>query len=107
MQNVIETIRQNIALAHQQAVDCDKLIEELKSQGKGQFSAIFKEGFTTRSDKFLPYVEEMAAHFYDLIQLGQTEIPKDDLAKIVQQLEIIFSTQAKFFEALSDKTQMH
>lgn len=107
MQNVIETIRQNIALAHQQAVDCDKLIEELKTQGKGKFSAIFSEGFTTRSDKFLPYVEEMAGHFHDLIGQGQTDIPKDDLARIVQQLEIIFSTQAKFFEAISDKEKMH
>lgn len=104
---VIDTIRQNIELAQRQAIECDKLLMELKAKGQGKFSAIFSEGFSTRADTFLPYVEELAAEFHDLVALGKAEIAPSDIAKLVQKLEIIFSTQAKLVQTLSEESQSH
>ncbi len=107
MHNLIETIRQNIALAREQAIQCDKILAELKTQGKGKFTAVFSDGFVTRSEQFLPYVDEVASDFYDLIDQGKAELGQKDVVKLVKQLEVIFATQAKFIETVSEKTQIH
>ncbi|MCU4676305.1 hypothetical protein N7931_11775 [Catenovulum sp. 2E275] len=105
MQNLIDTIRQNIVQARIQAIECDKILEALKQQGKGKFSTIFSDGFVTRSSQFVPYVDEVASDFYDLIDKGQTEIPQQSVVQLVKQLEMIFTTQAKFMDAISEQDQ--
>ena len=103
MLNIIENIRQNLAVAYQKAQECDQFIEQLQQNGQGKFSAIFAEGFTTKATRFMPYVEEIAADFYPFTQLSevqQQQINPQELAKIVVKLEKIFATQSKFQQTI-------
>ncbi len=108
MQKIIEAIRENLALAYQKAIDCDAMLEQLKEQGHGQFSAIFSDGFNTKADRFLPYVEEVAASFYPITQLSvnqQNQLNAAEFSDIIKQLEIIFATQTKFQQTFVEDSQ--
>ncbi|WP_017443691.1 hypothetical protein [Gayadomonas joobiniege] len=103
MQNLVESIRENLAQAHRRALDCDAYLDALKEQGHGQFSCIFKEGFNVQADRFMPYVEDVAKDFYEVTQLRQAQLENLDqqkLSSIVARLELIFTTQAQFLEVI-------
>lgn len=105
MHNIIESIRQNLAQAHRRAIDCDAYLDALQEQGYGQFSHIFNDAFETRSDRFLPYVEEVAKDFYQLTQLTKVQLDQvenETLSRIVSRLELIFTTQAQFLKTFAD-----
>lgn len=83
-QKVIEQLQVNIKEIYHKAVDADQLISAQQAEGLGQFDKIFVDDspFTTQSDHFLPYVEEMAN---DLLSLQESE----DEAHFVKQLEAL------------------
>ncbi|EWH11251.1 hypothetical protein DS2_05320 [Catenovulum agarivorans DS-2] len=105
MLNILENIRQNLALAYEKAQECDQILDQLQQNGQGKFSAIFTDGFVTQATRFKPYVEEIAQDFYPYTQLSeaqQQQIEPQVLAAIVVKLEKVFSTQAKFQQSVSE-----
>ncbi|WP_028775018.1 hypothetical protein [Shewanella waksmanii] len=77
---VIEQLKQNLQTAYRQAIDADAKLDELKKVGHGKFASIFgkQQGFSTESNRFGPYVQELAQQL--------TEISADN-ANINEQIE--------------------
>ncbi|KMT65674.1 hypothetical protein [Catenovulum maritimum] len=107
MQNIIEALRQSLATAYKQAIDCDKFLDEIQEQGHGKYKAIFTTGFEAKSDRFLPYVEEVGKAFYELTENHKTDFSPEAIKPMVKQLEIIFATQAKFINEFNNADKMH
>ena len=59
---VIEKLKQNLQSAYRKSIDADGKLDELKKAGHVKFNRIFSadEGFTTSSNRFQPYVQELA-----------------------------------------------
>ncbi len=93
---VIEQLKENLQLAYRQAIDADAKLDELKKNGHGKFTNIFaaEQGFSVSSNRFLPYVQELAE---DLSQLQQQ--PTLDPAALethVRQLAVLLKTLQAF-----------
>ncbi|MCE9679832.1 prephenate dehydrogenase [Shewanella sp. AS1] len=96
-----EQLKQNLQLAYRQAIDADAKLDELKKAGHAKFSTIFTqdEGFSTRSNRFTPYVQELAEEMTQL-PTEQTALAPT-LEKFVRKLGVVlqtlhaFKTQAK------------
>ncbi|WP_299009049.1 prephenate dehydrogenase [uncultured Shewanella sp.] len=75
-------LQSNLQTAYRQAIDADKRLDELKKSGHAKFSAIFKkeQKFTTQSDRFKPYVQELATEMEALPK------DKDAFAQALNQL---------------------
>ncbi len=90
---VIEQYRQSLQAAYRQAVDADALLDGLQQDGKGKFSAIFRDdaGFETQANRFVPYVQELA----DALSRFEAEPNPEALPHMVQQLELLLTTLAQ------------
>ncbi|MCL1075865.1 prephenate dehydrogenase [Shewanella dokdonensis] len=95
---VIAQLKANLQTAYRQAVDADNSLDQLKQQGHAKFAKIFTDdqGFTTSSNRFLPYVQELA----ELVaKLEQDKAPaQQQLEHLVKQLAILLQTLARFKE---------
>ncbi|WP_394204582.1 prephenate dehydrogenase [Shewanella waksmanii] len=98
---VIEQLKQNLQTAYRQAIDADAKLDELKKAGHGKFASIFskQEGFNTDSNRFGPYVQELAEELTqitpestDINNKIEQFVPK--LAVLLQTLQA-FKNQAK------------
>ncbi|MFM2477903.1 hypothetical protein [Celerinatantimonas sp. MCCC 1A17872] len=101
-EKVIEQLKVNIKAIYHKAVDADKVISAQQADGLGQFDKIFVDNspFSTESDHFLPYVEELAN---DLLRLQQSEDEqsfKTVLEALVVKIELAHKTLASFKQLL-------
>ncbi len=82
-------------LIYRKAIDADAALDELQRSGKAKFSVIFAEdsGFTSRSKRFGPYVDELAKDVTTL-QIDDPDV-KDDLAAVVKKMELLLLTLGK------------
>lgn len=101
-EKVIEQLKVNIKAIYHKAVDADKVISAQQADGLGQFDKIFVDNspFSTESDHFLPYVEELAN---DLLRLQQNEDEqsfKTVLEALVVKIELAHKTLASFKQLL-------
>ncbi|MDX1279979.1 hypothetical protein [Shewanella colwelliana] len=94
--HLVEQLKENLQVAYRQAIDADAKLDELKKAGHGKFSTIFTqdEGFDARSNRFGPYVQELA--------LELTQLPNDAssmpaaLEKFVRKLGVLLQTLQAF-----------
>ncbi|WP_199610914.1 primosomal replication protein PriC [Flocculibacter collagenilyticus] len=99
MQKIIEQLNENLKQLYRQAVDADNFIESMQQQGKGKFSAVFKQSnlFEGSSKYFKPYVAEVAADVSALEPANELDkLDQEKLAVIVKKLELLHSTLAQF-----------
>ncbi|MFM2484853.1 hypothetical protein [Celerinatantimonas yamalensis] len=101
-QNVIEQLQVNIKAIYHKAVDADRIINEQQADGLGQFDKIFVDNspFTSESDHFLPYVEELAN---DLLALQDSDNEAQFIAilePLVVKIELAHKTLASFKQHL-------
>ncbi|MGL4446488.1 MAG: prephenate dehydrogenase [Shewanella sp.] len=93
---VIEQLKDNLQIAYRQAIDADAKLDELKKAGHGKFTYIFTadQGFTTSSNRFLPYVQELM----DELTRIQAESSLDPVAlsNYVRQLGTLLQTLQAF-----------
>ncbi len=98
---VIEQLKASLQTAYRQAIDADTRLDELKKAGHVKFDAIFSasEGFKSKSNRFTPYVQELAADMETMIQSPESfatalecYIPK--LALLLQTMQA-FKSNAK------------
>lgn len=97
---VLKPLSENIQLAYRQAIDADNKLNLLKKEGHGKFSNIFKQSqvFTTQSNRFLPYVEEIANDlqiFTNTMQNSNTD-SEQQLQLIVTKLGLLLQLLKSF-----------
>jgi len=87
---VIEQLTDNLQLAYRQAIDADNALDELKKAGHGKFSYVFtaEEGFSTRSNRFQPYIQELAEELNSLKQAPSAA----KLETMVRKLGLLLQT---------------
>jgi hypothetical protein len=95
VQQVLAKITENMQLIYRKAIDADSALDKLQQAGKAKFSVIFTEdnGFTTKSKRFGPYVDELAKDI-SILQSDDIEI-KREIATIVKKMELMLLTLAK------------
>lgn len=93
---LIEQLKENLQVAYRQAIDADAKLDELKKAGHGKFNTIFTqdEGFDARSNRFTPYVQELA---HEMTQLPtDTTAMAPALEKFVRKLGVLLQTLQAF-----------
>jgi len=93
---LIEQLKENLQVAYRQAIDADAKLDELQKAGHGKFSTIFThdEGFDARSNRFSPYVQELAN---EMTQLPvETDALAPALEKYVRKLGVLLQTLQAF-----------
>ncbi|MBB1268198.1 prephenate dehydrogenase [Shewanella sp. SR44-3] len=93
---VIQQLKENLQTAYRQAIDSDVKLDELQKAGHGKFSAIFAQdqGFETQSNRFLPYVQELANEL-ETFQ-GSPHISPEALEAHVIKLGVLLQTLQTF-----------
>lgn len=93
MENVVEKLNENLQVIYRRVVDADKALDQLQQQGKAKHSVIFAEdsGFTQKSNRFQPYLEELAGNVAKLQTQSEQEA-KLTLLLVVKQMESMFVT---------------
>ncbi|WP_394130248.1 prephenate dehydrogenase [Shewanella maritima] len=93
---VLQQIKENLQTAYRQSIDCDTRLDELRKAGHGKFVAIFTEeqGFSQKSNRFLPYVKELATEF-ETFQ-DSTHIEPEALESFVKRLATLLQTMQAF-----------
>ncbi|MFQ3206089.1 MAG: hypothetical protein ACI9IT_000223 [Glaciecola sp.] len=95
MQQVLAKITENMQIIYRKAIDADSALDKLQQSGKAKFSVIFTEdnGFTTKSKRFGPYVDELAKDI-SILQSDNIDI-KNEITVIVKKMELMLLTLAK------------
>lgn len=93
MNKIIAALNENLKVIYRKALDADSALNSLKASGKGKFNTIFGDGsgFTTRSKRFGPYVEEIAGEVAVLVDAND-ETLKLSLPSIVKKIELMLTT---------------
>lgn len=78
---LITQLQENLQIAYRQAIDADAKLDELNKAGYGKFVAIFTQdqGFAAHSNRFSPYVQELAQ------EMTQLPTDTDALAPALEQ----------------------
>ena len=103
MDTLITSLEDNLKDLYRKAIDADKQIDELKQKGLGKFEAIFKEDspFQLKSNKFMPYLEQVAEQ---ILNLKESEHNISDqpqkLESVVKKLHLLHTTLAEFKQAI-------
>lgn len=97
MQTIQQKLKENVQLIYRKAIDADNLLTSLQQQGKGSFTHVFADdaGFTVKSKRFGPYVEELAKEVAALEQLDQEQL-QPALSSVVNKIGQLFATLANF-----------
>ncbi len=96
MEEVINKLKENLQLIYRKALDADKQLDALSKDGKAKFTVIFGEDseFSSRSKRFIPYVEELA------LEITALESNKEESTKllpvIVKKIQTLLVTLEKF-----------
>jgi hypothetical protein len=95
VQQVLAKITENMQIIYRRAIDADSALDKLQQSGKAKFSVIFTEdnGFTTKSKRFGPYVDELAKDI-SILQSDNIDI-KNEITVIVKKMELMLLTLAK------------
>jgi hypothetical protein len=96
VQQVLVKITENMQIIYRKAIDADSALDKLQQSGKAKFSVIFTEdnGFTTKSKRFGPYVDELAS---DVTMLQSNDVNiENEITTIVKKMELMLLTLAKF-----------
>ena len=102
MDSVHQQLQETLQTLYRKAVDADQILDQLQHQQQGKFAAIFADdsGFTTRSKRFGPYVQEIANDWQSLKELDD-DAAKQALAPLVKKIELALVTIAQFQQSLS------
>jgi len=97
MQTILDKLTENMQVIYRKAVDADQSLAQLQQSGKGKFNHIFSEdaGFQVQSKRFMPYVEELAAHVSHL-KPTEAEDFQAALPNIVKKMEQLLTTLSQF-----------
>ncbi|MGM0480383.1 MAG: primosomal replication protein PriC [Pseudomonadota bacterium] len=94
MTQIEEKLQQHLQVLYRQVVDADSYLDDLRQQGKAKFQDVFADNqvFTTSSNRFQPYLQEVTEN------VEQWQLQQDNealLQVIVQQLQLLTETLAR------------
>ena len=94
MNSVEEKLQQHLQVIYRQTVDADAYLDGLRQQGKAKFQEVFADEttFTTKSNRFQPYLKEVTEN---VEQWQQNKDDEELLQVIVQQLQLLTETLAR------------
>ena len=94
--HVLEQLKDNLQTAYRKSIDADGKLDTLKKAGHVKFNTIFTqdEGFSTRSNRFKPYVEELAIEL-DKMPTETSALPAA-LELFVKKLGVLLQTLQAF-----------
>jgi hypothetical protein len=100
VEEVINKLKENLQLIYRKALDADKQLDILSKDGKGKFTVIFGDDseFSSRSKRFIPYVEELAIEVNTLE--SAENLYAELLSKIVKKIQTLLVTLEKFKSAI-------
>lgn len=103
MEAVIEKLNENLQVVYRKAIDADKALELLTGQGKAKHSSIFPKdaGFAVSSNRFAPYVAELAEDIANLAKEDEAQL-NSSLSTVVKKMEALFVTLAQFKGILAE-----
>ncbi len=104
MSNLIhKRIEDNLKEILPYAQKADEILQSLKQENKGRFSAIFPKHslFTTQAVQFLPYLEEVSE---DLKKLPEAQDPAFEtlLTDLLKKIELLHQVLGSFHEIQDD-----
>jgi len=105
VENLIIELENNLKELYRKAIDADAKINELKKQGHGKFSSIFKDSnlFSVDANKFMPYLEETAEDILNLKNSEQDlENNKAAIEKIVKKLHLLHTNLSSFAQVVKN-----
>lgn len=87
---LFEALQENIRQIYRKSVDADNSLDQLRKQDKGKFTTIFnkEQGFSTESNRFQPYAEELGRDLLALQNDTSAENLQTELPKLVKKIEI-------------------
>lgn len=94
MTSVEKKLQQHLQVLYRQTVDADAYLDDLRQQGKAKFQDVFADNatFTTKSNRFQPYLKEVTEN----IERWQQDKENEQLLQtIVQQLQLLTETLAR------------
>ncbi|MCL1050105.1 prephenate dehydrogenase [Shewanella abyssi] len=93
---VIEQLKASLQTAYRQAIDADTRLDALKKAGHVKFNTIFTkdEGFSTSSNRFQPYVQELAAEIDAMSR--EPDTMENLLEGYVRKLGLLLQTMQTF-----------
>ena len=103
MENLINSLEENLKELYRKAIDADAQIDALKAQGHGKFETIFKSDapFQAEAKKFMPYLEETAEEILAIKESGlDAEQNKQQIEQVVVKLHQLHKTIAEFNQAV-------
>ena len=92
--DLMTKLQAHLKALYQRAIDADQQLDALKQQGYGQFSAILDKPmlFSTKADRFQPYVFELA----EKVSRLEEEIKTDHLRLTLHGMQEITSLLEQF-----------
>ena len=103
MENLINSLEENLKELYRKAIDADAQIDALKAQGHGKFETIFKSDapFQAEAKKFMPYLEETAEQILAIKNSNLTPAgQKDQIEEVVRKLHLLHTTLSEFESAV-------
>lgn len=94
MTSVEKKLQQHLQVLYRQTVDADAYLDSLRQQGKAKFQDVFTDNstFTTNSNRFQPYLQEVTEN----VARWQDDKENEQLLQtIVQQLQLLTETLAR------------
>ncbi|MTI12775.1 prephenate dehydrogenase [Sansalvadorimonas verongulae] len=94
---VVNKITDSLKALYPLAQSADEQLDMLKKQNKGKFSAIFLKGspFTAESDRFLPYMVEVAHELAELAKVDDKLYVKH-LNQLMHKVQLMHEVLTKF-----------
>ncbi|KKL01446.1 prephenate dehydrogenase [Rheinheimera mesophila] len=101
MDQLLEQLDQNLKDLYRKALDADAILEQLQQQGHGKYQTIFVNGksFQVSSDRFMPYLSEVAEQVAAMRQTQQFNTAT--LQRVVKQIQLLHKTLANFRQAIT------
>ena len=103
MENVVSQLKENAQVIYRKSIDADAQLNQFQNDGKGKFKTIFSDtaGFSVRSKRFKPYVDELMQDIAALEQLEPVKL-QEKLPPIVKKMEQFFLTLSQFQDSLRE-----
>lgn len=95
VEQLIEQLQTHLKAMYQRAIDADTKLDHLKKNDQGKFKTLFKEdsGFETNSNRFMPYIEEIALRLESLKNEKESYI---ELKKVAELMALLGQTLENF-----------
>ena len=105
---VVEKLTHNLKSLYTLAQNADEELEILKKQNRGKFSAILRRDspFSVQSDRFLPYMVEVADELSALLSVDDAQYMAK-LKTLMRKVQLLNAMLVRFHAIADDEPSRH